>query len=118
MSKYVRCLYPDNPRRDRLIFPMEKYLEGRLMAGQLSEPTENMEELFDEIVVVSYKNNGRLDGLPALLGDKKTIHSEDFRERFDFLAGCNAAKVYGAVWTDEGLIYAAKLNKKGVFELL
>ena len=88
------------------------------MAGELSEPTENMEELFDEIVVVSYKNNGHLEGLPKLLNDKKTIHSQDFIERFTFLASCNAVKVYGAVWTNAGLTYTARLNKEGEFELL
>lgn len=27
-------------------------------------------------------------------------------------------KVYGAIWTDKGLIYVAKMNDKGVLELL
>lgn len=27
-------------------------------------------------------------------------------------------KVFGAIWTDEGLIYVAKMNKKGELELL
>lgn len=27
-------------------------------------------------------------------------------------------QIYGAVWTDKGLIYVAKLNEKGKFELL
>ena len=28
------------------------------------------------------------------------------------------AKVYGAIWTDKGLIYVAKMNDKGELELL
>jgi hypothetical protein len=28
------------------------------------------------------------------------------------------AMIYGAVWTDEGLIYVAQMNKKGELELL
>lgn len=27
-------------------------------------------------------------------------------------------KIYGAIWTDKGLIYVAKLNEKGEWELL
>lgn len=30
----------------------------------------------------------------------------------------NNAPLYGAIWTGEGLIYVAKLNEKGEFELL
>lgn len=28
------------------------------------------------------------------------------------------AKIYGAIWTDKGLIYVAKMNDKGELELL
>lgn len=27
-------------------------------------------------------------------------------------------EIYGAIWTDKGLIYVAKMNEKGEFELL
>ncbi len=30
----------------------------------------------------------------------------------------NELEIYGAIWTDEGLIYVAKMNEKGVLELL
>ena len=28
------------------------------------------------------------------------------------------ANVYGAIWTDKGLVYVIKMNEKGEFELL
>jgi hypothetical protein len=28
------------------------------------------------------------------------------------------SKLYGAIWTDKGLIYVAKMNEKGELELL
>lgn len=31
---------------------------------------------------------------------------------------CSESKVYGAIWTDKGLIYVAKMNDKGDLELL
>ena len=34
----------------------------------------------------------------------------------DDMAGVRA--IYGAIWTDKGLIYVAKMNKKGELELL
>lgn len=30
----------------------------------------------------------------------------------------NKITIYGAIWTDKGLIYVAKMNEKGEFELL
>ena len=35
--------------------------------------------------------------------------------KMDYYKGC---KYYGAIWTDRGLIYVAKMNYKGVLELL
>ena len=33
--------------------------------------------------------------------------------------GCeNKQEIYGAIWTDKGLIYVAKMNSEGVLELL
>ena len=32
--------------------------------------------------------------------------------------GDKKIQIYGAIWTDKGLIYVAKMNKKGELELL
>ena len=34
------------------------------------------------------------------------------------VVGSPTCKVYGAIWTDKGLIYVAKMNHKGELELL
>ena len=31
---------------------------------------------------------------------------------------CKGGELYGAIWTNKGLIYVAKMNKKGELELL
>ncbi len=31
---------------------------------------------------------------------------------------CSESEIYGAIWTDKGLIYVAKMNSKGELELL
>lgn len=64
-----------------------------------------IEELCDEFVVVARKGEGE----HAFVADSKRI------------ATWNASlgeKVYGAIWTNEGLKYVAKMNKSGELELL
>lgn len=43
-----------------------------------------------------------------------------FRNLETITSSCNLKylTIYGAIWTDKGLIYVAKLNKKGELELL
>lgn len=66
---------------------------------------DTIEDLCDEFVVVARKG----DGSHTFVADSKRI------------ATWNASlgeKVYGAIWTDEGLKYVAKMNEKGELELL
>ena len=70
--------------------------------------SENIEELFDEFVVIrdSTKINQlvRTDDINYL----KEMMKEDKR----------IVEVKGAIWTSKGLIYVAKMNDKGEFELI
>lgn len=43
---------------------------------------------------------------------------EDFDEVKDLFYAENVTNIYGAIWTDKGLIFVAKLNNKGKLELL
>ena len=64
--------------------------------------SDTLEELCDEFVdIYNY-------GKPSisLLNDVYAFESYKARD------------VYGAIWTDKGLIYVAKFNNKGVLELL
>lgn len=73
---------------------------------------DNIEELIDELVIDNPEN-----------WEKKPFVA---RRTFDtFLNKDNAKyqkenniKTYGAIWTDKGLIYVAKMNDKGELELL
>ena len=62
---------------------------------------DTIEELCDEFVCI---NNGCYGIHDTLLEAKSYA---DYREI-----------VYGAIWTDKGLIYVAKLNEEGELELL
>ena len=67
---------------------------------------DTIEELCDEFVAIDI----------GVFGDKtksyKTIKEVEEDKTFLF------DKLYGAIWTDKGLIYVAKMNNKGELELL
>jgi len=63
--------------------------------------SENLEELCDEFVCVRAGETYILDKTCNLKAQQKYI-----------------GDVYGAVWTNKGLIYVAKMNEKGELELL
>lgn len=69
---------------------------------------DNIEELCDEFVV----RYG--DGYHDLMQRLKWAEMEEYNAR---LVG-NGGTIYGAIWTDKGLIYVAKMNDKGELELL
>lgn len=49
----------------------------------------------------------------------ETMHSISLYSKRDKRWNGNMVdKVYGAIWTDKGLIYVAKMNEKGELELL
>jgi hypothetical protein len=62
---------------------------------------DTIEELCDEFICDKFVHNN----LKELL---------EFGELGKFIGGT----IYGAIWTDKGLIYVAKMNDKGELELL
>ena len=73
------------------------YIDGKVVCEQVAD---TIEELCDEFVI---ENNG------YCISDLYTIKR---------LLVKNKVVVYGAIWTDKGLIYVAKLNDKGELVLL
>ena len=68
---------------------------------EVIKQADTIEELCDEFVC----------GKIHLLLKLYEVKSEDFKEDVKDI-------VYGAKWTNKGLIYVAKMNKKGELELL
>ena len=76
---------------------------------------DTIEELCDEFVLIDFTEK-----------KKFYIHTNSFEEikRFkDFLKEYSKKQkyvyeIYGAIWTDKGLIYVAKMNEKGELELI
>lgn len=69
---------------------------------------DTIEELCDEFVVIN--ENGKYEGSSEIL-------DICFLNFFTTLKD-KKKKLFGAVWTDKGLIYVAKMNEKGELELL
>lgn len=71
------------------------------------EPKEILEELCDKFVTLSKYSNRHYEYLTL----KGAIN---MRKNLPF----EVCEIYGAIWTDKGLIYVAKMNDKGELELI
>lgn len=76
---------------------------------EIIKQADTIEELCDEFIVV------HKDGTHVF--QKSTADDKVSKEYVEYLLRNNQT-FYGAIWTDKGLIYVAKINEKGVFELL
>jgi len=74
-------------------------------SDEIIKQADTIEELCDEFVAV----------------DNEDIKHTQFMKPFDYYMRSLHPKdvsLYGAIWTDKGLIYVAKMNEKGELELL
>ena len=87
---------------------IDRYEEDVILKDQVIKQSESLFELIDEFVVIrdSTKINQlvRTDDINYL----KEMMKEDKR----------IIAIKGAIWTDFGLKYVAKMNDKGEFELI
>lgn len=105
----------------------------RTKNGKIVEIEKNMVmEVIDGLPRLVYKTNTMicvLDSDDDILKQADTIKElcdefvmiSDGKHKLDI--GCHSysdekIQIYGAIWTDKGLIYVAKMNKKGELELL
>lgn len=115
----VRHLKIDGPLKDALTTELFVAFSGKCygasMPGVISlnhlcnvndivEESDNIEDLFDEKVLV-------IDGQRPIIANIRNL--DEFKD-----SSFSNAKYYGAIWTDWGLKYVAKMNDKGGFELL
>ena len=83
---------------------IDRYEEDVILKKLVIKQSENIEELCDRFVVM----------------DKETKEVMDivyFLEYAKLWSYCKY-NIYGAIWTDKGLIYVAKMNDKGELELI
>lgn len=88
-----------------------------IITGEYSQ-ADTIEELCDEFIIVLETADGQKIysinyNLCEALKDKdliiKVVREKDLK--YDF-------NIYGAIWTDKGLIYVAKMKDKGELELI
>ena len=94
--------YLDQNRNRKNIYTKEE-LMGVLYRNLEPKQADTIEELCDEFVRIA--GNNRHDTVSLELGKQYKIAYPNI-------------KVYGAIWTDKGLIYVAKMNDKGELELI
>lgn len=70
--------------------------------NDIVKEADTIEELCDEFVFWSYGNH-------CIISDLET--PKRYKEKY-------ANITYGAIWTNKGLLYIAKMNNEGVLELL
>ena len=123
--KYIRTkdghiyCHPDfGPRLAKvgIGLPTEVYLDViykmrhfQVKEQDVIDQADTIDELCDEFVWVNHKTNTRAFEGQSLEQVKEYYLQQCDKELWDF---------YGAIWTDKGLIYVAKMNEKGEFELL
>lgn len=84
---------------------------GVIFKEQVIKQADTIEELCDEYVVFDKEQpNGKLLYYKGFENLKK--------EFIDFEKDKEKVVVYGAIWTDKGLIYVAKMNDKWELELI
>ena len=78
---------------------------------------DTIEELCDEFVIIRKDDN--TFALAKYYPDDKTFYVKTADEEVS-LNEClmYEYEIYGAIWTDKGLIYVAKMNEKGELELI
>ena len=84
--------------------------------NKILNQADTIEELCDEFVWAKHLDDLVFRNLykkidiqnKVLIGDDNKLH---YQPR-------NELEIYGAIWTDKGLIYVAKMNGKGELELL
>jgi len=87
----------------------KKEIGKKYWETEIIKQADTIEKLCDEWVLPPQLNKKSYDILDAKLFD------------FNSLKSCWAKEqkiIYGAIWTDKGLIYVAKMNDKGELELL
>lgn len=79
-------------------------VNGKYSRGTVLNQADTIEELCDEFVFICEDFNKPQLVIP--------INFEYCKKTFKHI------EIYGAIWTDKGLIYVAKLNEKGEFKLI
>ena len=89
---------------------------------EIINEADTIEKLCDEFVDTSELKTTNTGGwlYDEFDSDNKCLiyYAEDERRTIPLNEFDDLSKIYGAIWTDKGLIYVAKMNSNGELELL
>lgn len=99
------------------------YFEGEngfITKKRIIKQADTIEELCDELIIKNPNNDGEFyrkvfvyqGAWENILNEKHAKHCTN-RDIYE-----HDVEIFGAIWTDKGLIYVAKMNEKGELELL
>lgn len=97
---------------DKQGYYIEGYEYDVILKDQVINQSENLDELCDEFVKIW--NNTNL--LPELLEYDEQYEEE--KENMKYVYPKGNITIYGAIWTEWGLKYVAKMNDKGELKLI
>ena len=97
----VRLEYHELPAAEDTIVYWSEIREPFINRQDDFKLSDTIEELCDEFVIINNEN------------EMEVIHNFNFAKN-----SCIYDVLYGAIWTNKGLIYAAKMNEDGELELL
>ena len=83
---------------------IDRYEEDVVLKKRVIKQADTIEELCDRFVVMDKET-------------KEVMNIVSFLEYAKLWSYCKY-NIYGAIWTDKGLIYVAKMNDEGDFELI
>ena len=117
MSKFIRTKYGIYEVESEFLDNEGKWVGYNIVGNdiaiilrtQVINQADTIEELCDEFVL--YDNQLKTYGV----FDKKVITFKWIQNHSTIYKGMT---IYGAIWTSKGLIYVAKMDKKGDLELI
>lgn len=112
--KYIRTKdgiyeYTSHSKAFDGVYTTTRDINHLILYKEIVKQANTIEELCDEFVVV------QKDFRDLLNAD---THCLQTLKRYYEINKIEVLGIYGAIWTDKGLIYVAKLNEKGELELL
>ena len=107
-NKHKEIVYDEG-----ILISIEKIINGvkgqEIVSGIIERKADTIEELCDEFVMV---------GDSGEKVHKKSLIELELNWKDYILESNESYEIYGAIRTDKGLIYVAKMNDKGELELL
>lgn len=120
MKRYIRTEEGLIIDRDKEAYPfmiVDDYIDFNSYGMfKIKSTADTIEELCDRFVLVDEDDTGPVED--ELIGKRYSAVLNEFKFRIRLGVDPCEMNLYGAIWTDKGLIYIMKMNDKGEFELL